>query len=147
MLRRYGDLKTCVIPESTAPPIGASSARAVGRRRNASDKQVEDGRPDEEDAADPNALRCGRCVEQQDEYQEIRDEKPVGDGDETFPWKLLDESGERGVYGHHSDEGPREHPRQVFDTACNPHLIADWSNDVVRGQDGEDVQPRPNARP
>src|SRR3990170_1719281 len=39
MLRRYRDLKACLRPERTVPPIGASSVLAVGRRRNASDKR------------------------------------------------------------------------------------------------------------
>src|SRR5690606_3421115 len=39
-----------------------------------------------------------------------------------------------------------EQPREVLDAAGHTHLVADGSDDVVGGQDGEEVQPRPSER-
>ena len=107
-------------------------------------EQIEDADPDEEHPCDELAVDAE--FEEQPEDGQIGDEKVVDERDEAPPRQPRDE---RAVAGHgreHGDEGGGEEPLQVLDAARHAHLVAQRPQDVIRGEQAEEVGERPEER-
>src|SRR5262245_51650728 len=82
-------------------------------------------------------------MQTQSEEQQVSDEKPVADGDESYPWQACDECRERRIDGDHTEKRAGEPPLKLFHASGNAHLVADWAQNVIGKKDAEDIKPRP----
>src|SRR5690606_88701 len=131
--------------DESKEPLPLFAREQIDHRRpeDGDDEHVEDRDPDEEDPADPDLHLRLRRPHQDEEDGQIEHEETVGPGDEAAPWQPRDERPEQRVAQYHARERAEEQPRQVRHAARNPQFVADRTDDVVRRQDAEEVQPRP----
>src|SRR5215475_1043809 len=110
------------------------------------DQKIEHRDPDKEESTNPyHLLRCGP-VQRRAERQDGESEETVGQRNELLARQKLHECGKRHVQDQHGDQRAREQPWQIIHPAGHAHLVADGTQDVVRGKDRENVEPAPAER-
>src|SRR4029079_18137619 len=107
------------------------------------DEQVKNCNPDEKRTHDPNGLLGIGEMQRDREQQDVGGEEPVSDRDEPRARQRFHEKGVRNIEHQHADQRAVEKPLQIVDAPGAPHLVADRTHDVIRGEYREYVEPGP----
>src|SRR5690606_21556561 len=102
-------------------------------------EQIEDAEPDEKEAADPDALiRIGEG-KQDEETDEVQNEEAIGDGNEAAARQARYESRIERMQDQRADKSAGEEKGEVLHAARQSHLVADRAQDVIGGEDQEEI--------
>ena len=73
--------------------------------------------------------------------EQVDDEKPIADGDESDARQARDQRRERRIDGDHTEQRAGEQPLEMFHTAGNAHLVTDGAQNVIGEKNAKDIKP------
>ncbi len=74
-------------------------------------EEIEDADPNKKRSSDPDLLLLRAGPHQDEKKRKIKNEKPIGQWDESSPRHARHDGGEHGVGDQHGHERGRKHPR------------------------------------
>src|SRR6478736_8427652 len=146
--RPYDRTESCAGRDESEQPLALLGVEDIDHYRpeDRDDEKVEHRDPDKEESTDPYHLLRRGPVQRRAEHQDGGSEETVGKRDELLARQKLHECRKRHVQDQHGDQRAREQPWQIIHPTGHTHLVADGTQDVVRGKDRENVEPTPAER-
>ena len=79
-------------------------------------------------------------MQQQEEYDQIENEEAIGDRNQASPRKSYCQGREQRIGNEHHHQCAGEHSGEIFEAAGDTKVVADWSNDVIAGEDQKVIE-------